>query len=189
MTIKAVLIDLDGTLLDTVLDLHAAADAMLADLGRPPVLVADIRSYVGRGIPNLVKRVLAGNLEAANDPKDLPRAPTLPVSVQRSQGILGECAFSKRRAARSGVRAANAAQGGPHLSGIRPRFGRRATPGAPGVAAAATDGRRRRCVAGWGHGDRERGGLTGRRTRGSPGEPYWKWQRGVALSRGRRRNW
>jgi phosphoglycolate phosphatase len=70
--IKAVLIDLDGTLLDTVLDLHAAADGMLADLGRPPVAVEDIRAYVGRGIPNLVKRVLAGKLEAADDPNPPP---------------------------------------------------------------------------------------------------------------------
>ncbi|MEW5782116.1 MAG: phosphoglycolate phosphatase [Pseudomonadota bacterium] len=70
--IRAVLIDLDGTLLDTVLDLHAAACGMLADLGRPPVAVEDIRAYVGRGIPNLVKRVLAGNLEAADDPSPPP---------------------------------------------------------------------------------------------------------------------
>jgi phosphoglycolate phosphatase len=69
---KAVLLDLDGTLLDTVLDLHAAANGMLADLGRPPVAVEDIRAYVGRGIPNLVKRVLAGKLEAADDPAPPP---------------------------------------------------------------------------------------------------------------------
>ena len=72
--IKAVLLDLDGTLLDTVLDLHAAACGMLADLGRPPVAVEDIRAYVGRGIPNLVKRVLAGKLEAADDPTPPPAA-------------------------------------------------------------------------------------------------------------------
>lgn len=70
--VKAVLLDLDGTLLDTVLDLHAAACGMLADLGRPPVAVEDIRAYVGRGIPNLVKRVLAGTLEAADDPAPPP---------------------------------------------------------------------------------------------------------------------
>jgi len=69
---KAVLLDLDGTLLDTVLDLHAAACGMLADLGRPPVALEDIRAYVGRGIPNLVKRVLAGKLEAADDPNPPP---------------------------------------------------------------------------------------------------------------------
>jgi len=72
VAVKAVLLDLDGTLLDTVLDLHAAADAMLADLGRPPVAVGDIRAYVGRGIPNLVKRILAGALEAADDPAPPP---------------------------------------------------------------------------------------------------------------------
>ena len=70
--VRAVLLDLDGTLLDTVLDLHAAANAMLADLGRPEVAVGDIRAYVGRGIPALVKRVLAGALEAANDPAPPP---------------------------------------------------------------------------------------------------------------------
>ncbi len=70
--VKAVLLDLDGTLLDTVLDLHAAADGMLADLGRPPVAIEEIRAYVGRGIPNLVKRVLAGKLEAADDPAPPP---------------------------------------------------------------------------------------------------------------------
>jgi phosphoglycolate phosphatase len=72
VAVKAVLLDLDGTLLDTVLDLHAAANGMLADLGRPPVAIEDIRAYVGRGIPNLVKRVLAGNLEAADDPAPPP---------------------------------------------------------------------------------------------------------------------
>ena len=72
MPIKAVLLDLDGTLLDTVLDLHAAANGMLADLGRPTVAVEEIRAYVGRGIPNLVKRVLAGKLEAADDPTPPP---------------------------------------------------------------------------------------------------------------------
>jgi phosphoglycolate phosphatase len=70
--VKAVLLDLDGTLLDTVLDLHAAANGMLGDLGRAEVAVEDIRAYVGRGIPNLVKRVLAGSLEAADDPAPPP---------------------------------------------------------------------------------------------------------------------
>ncbi|MDP2811843.1 MAG: HAD hydrolase-like protein, partial [Rhodocyclaceae bacterium] len=70
--VKAVLLDLDGTLLDTVPDLHLAANAMLRELGRPEVDVAATRSYVGRGIPNLVKRLLAGGLEAADDPAPPP---------------------------------------------------------------------------------------------------------------------
>ncbi|MFN4148015.1 MAG: phosphoglycolate phosphatase [Rhodocyclaceae bacterium] len=72
LAVKAVLLDLDGTLLDTVLDLFAAANGMLADLERPPIAVEDIRAYVGRGIPNLVKRVLAGRITAADDPTPAP---------------------------------------------------------------------------------------------------------------------
>ncbi len=73
LAVRAVLFDLDGTLLDTVPDLHAAVSAMLADLGRPPLPLDAIRSYVGRGIGNLVKRALAGALdvdEAAAPPAD-----------------------------------------------------------------------------------------------------------------------
>jgi phosphoglycolate phosphatase len=74
LAVRAVLIDLDGTLLDTVRDLHAAANAMLRDLARPEVSVESIRSYVGRGIPNLVKRVLAGSMAAADDATPPPAA-------------------------------------------------------------------------------------------------------------------
>jgi phosphoglycolate phosphatase len=72
IAVKAVLIDLDGTMLDTVLDLHAAANMMLRELGQPEVTIESIRAYVGRGIPNLVKRCLARNLEAADDPAPPP---------------------------------------------------------------------------------------------------------------------
>ena len=70
--VRAVLFDLDGTLLDTVPDLHAAVCAMLADLGRPALPEEAVRSYVGRGIANLVKRVLADSLDAAEDDSPAP---------------------------------------------------------------------------------------------------------------------
>ena len=73
LAVKAVLFDLDGTLLDTAPDLHAAVSAMLADLGRPPLPLAAIHAYVGRGVGNLVKRSLAGSLDvddAAAPPAD-----------------------------------------------------------------------------------------------------------------------
>lgn len=70
--VKAVLIDLDGTMLDTVLDLHAAANAMLRDFGRDELSVETIRTYVGRGIPALVKRCVTGRLDAADDPASPP---------------------------------------------------------------------------------------------------------------------
>ncbi|MFA6313895.1 MAG: phosphoglycolate phosphatase [Sterolibacterium sp.] len=74
LAVKAVLLDLDGTLLDTALDIAAAANAMLGELGRPACDVAQIRTYIGRGIPTLVKRCLAGRLDAVNDPDPPPAA-------------------------------------------------------------------------------------------------------------------
>lgn len=60
MTLKtrAVLLDLDGTLLDTVPDLAAAVNAMLAGQGLKPLPAAAIRDYIGKGIPHLVERCL-----------------------------------------------------------------------------------------------------------------------------------
>ena len=57
--VKAVTLDLDGTLLDTIPDLAAAANAMLDELGRPRLTTAQVGSYVGKGIPNLVARCLS----------------------------------------------------------------------------------------------------------------------------------
>jgi phosphoglycolate phosphatase len=56
--IKAVLIDLDGTLLDTAPDLAAAANAMLAEHGLEPLPAQAVRDFIGRGIPHLVERCL-----------------------------------------------------------------------------------------------------------------------------------
>ena len=74
LAVGAVLCDLDGTLLDTVPDLHAAVNAMLRDMGRPELPRAAVCSYVGRGIPNLVKRALAASLEVADESVPPPRA-------------------------------------------------------------------------------------------------------------------
>ena len=69
---RAVLFDLDGTLLDTIPDLHAAACAMLRDMGRPELPLEAIRSYVGRGIPTLIKRALAASLHVDEDDQPPP---------------------------------------------------------------------------------------------------------------------
>lgn len=55
---KAVLLDLDGTLLDTVGDIIAAANMMRGTLGFAPLDAAVIRNFVGKGIANLVAKTL-----------------------------------------------------------------------------------------------------------------------------------
>jgi phosphoglycolate phosphatase len=65
LVVKAVTIDLDGTLLDTIPDLAAAANLMLHELERPPLDEARLRTFVGKGIQNLVERVLAAAFDGA----------------------------------------------------------------------------------------------------------------------------
>jgi phosphoglycolate phosphatase len=72
--VRAALIDLDGTLLDTAPDLAAAANRMLRALGRPPRPVEEIANYVGKGIARLVERSLTGDLEKSAGPELLQRA-------------------------------------------------------------------------------------------------------------------
>lgn len=61
--VETVTLDLDGTLLDTVPDLAAAANLMLRELRLPERSEAQVRVFVGRGIPNLVKRCITAGDE------------------------------------------------------------------------------------------------------------------------------
>jgi len=58
MPFQAVLFDLDGTLLDTLEDLAASMNAVLARLGLPQHGVAAYKYYVGDGVAQLVRRTL-----------------------------------------------------------------------------------------------------------------------------------
>ena len=74
LSVKAVMIDLDGTLLDTIPDLAAAANGMLTELGMPALPVATIRNYVGKGIANLIERTLTNSMDGKPDPNLFERA-------------------------------------------------------------------------------------------------------------------
>ena len=58
--VRAILFDLDGTLVDTAPDITAAVSATLRDLGRSPIEDAIVQSYIGRGVDVLLHRVLTG---------------------------------------------------------------------------------------------------------------------------------
>jgi phosphoglycolate phosphatase len=74
LRVKAVMIDLDGTLADTIPDLAAAASMMLRELGRPGLDVGVIRTFVGKGIPRLVERALAGSIDGVVSADVMARA-------------------------------------------------------------------------------------------------------------------
>lgn len=62
--IKAVLFDLDGTLVDSAPDLHVAANKLLREENRRDVSLAEITMMIGDGVPKLVER----SFEATGDP-------------------------------------------------------------------------------------------------------------------------
>ncbi|MDA8382880.1 MAG: phosphoglycolate phosphatase [Betaproteobacteria bacterium] len=65
--VQGVVIDLDGTLLDTAADIATAATRMAADLGLPVPDAEVIKTYIGNGISRLVKRVLSGSMDGEPD--------------------------------------------------------------------------------------------------------------------------
>ncbi|MEM1362172.1 MAG: HAD hydrolase-like protein, partial [Pseudomonadota bacterium] len=54
----AIVFDLDGTLIDSAPDLHAAGLLMLQETGLPPVTLEQTISFIGQGAPKLVERMI-----------------------------------------------------------------------------------------------------------------------------------
>ena len=53
---KAVIFDLDGTLIDSLGDIHAALNDVLHFRNAPPLALATVRGFIGKGSANLVTR-------------------------------------------------------------------------------------------------------------------------------------
>lgn len=71
---EMILIDLDGTLIDSVPDLAFCVDAMMRELGLPPRGETAVRDWVGNGIERLVQRALTGTLDGEPSRADYERA-------------------------------------------------------------------------------------------------------------------
>jgi phosphoglycolate phosphatase len=67
LSVKLVLFDLDGTLVDTAPDLASAANYMLRDLGRTPWTLQHYRAWIGNGMARFVKRALTGEMHVEPD--------------------------------------------------------------------------------------------------------------------------
>jgi phosphoglycolate phosphatase len=67
LAVKMVMVDLDGTMIDTAPDIAQAANRMLRDLGRGEWPVGRISTWIGNGVPRLVKRALTGEMWAEPD--------------------------------------------------------------------------------------------------------------------------
>jgi phosphoglycolate phosphatase len=56
--VKAVIFDLDGTLIDSAPDIHAAVNRMLAEQGLLALDLAKVIGFIGNGLPKLVELVM-----------------------------------------------------------------------------------------------------------------------------------
>ncbi|MDH5544624.1 MAG: phosphoglycolate phosphatase [Gammaproteobacteria bacterium] len=60
---ELILIDLDGTLVDSVLDIVVAVDKMMDELNMPQRGETKVRNWVGNGVERMVKRALTDSLD------------------------------------------------------------------------------------------------------------------------------
>jgi phosphoglycolate phosphatase len=69
LAFDAVLLDLDGTLMDTIPDFTVAVNAMLSELKFAAISQAEIATYIGKGSDNLIRRVLT-SVQGGQPPTD-----------------------------------------------------------------------------------------------------------------------
>jgi phosphoglycolate phosphatase len=67
--VKAVVFDLDGTLVDSAADLQASANRLMRQNGLPELGLATVTCFIGNGVPRLVERCFGHNGAV---PDDLP---------------------------------------------------------------------------------------------------------------------
>ncbi len=65
---EMILIDVDGTLVDSVPDLSYCVDEMMKALGMPERGEASVRLWVGNGVERLVMRALTNSMDAEPEP-------------------------------------------------------------------------------------------------------------------------
>ncbi len=80
---RAVLFDLDGTLLDSAPDMLATANAMLAERDRAPLALEQLRPVVSKGSRAMLSVAFPELAEA-------PRDALVPEFLQRYEGLIGQ---------------------------------------------------------------------------------------------------
>jgi phosphoglycolate phosphatase len=80
-----VLFDLDGTLIDSLADIAAVANAVRADFGLAPLPMDTVRTYVGKGADHLIRRMVPEAPES-----ELPRLTDLYRNKFLTHGLQGQ---------------------------------------------------------------------------------------------------
>jgi len=88
---ELIVFDLDGTLVDSAPDLAFCADSLLVSLGRAPAGEEGVRSWIGNGVPMLVRRALTGEMWPEEEPAGFDQA------LQRFLTLYGENVCERSR--------------------------------------------------------------------------------------------
>lgn len=88
LPVRAVAIDLDGTMLDTIEDLAVAVNHMLDDLRLPALEMDLVCTFVGKGLANLVMKALRASL--GREPTEDEQARAMPIYVRHYDRVNGD---------------------------------------------------------------------------------------------------
>lgn len=90
---EMILIDLDGTLVDSVPDLAYCVDELMTRLGRLVWGEAKVRMWVGNGVERLVKRALTGEMHGEPDPVLFTHALAIFNELYQTNNAVLSCLF------------------------------------------------------------------------------------------------
>ncbi len=70
ISVRMVMIDLDGTLINTAPDLADSVNIMLERMGRDPWPLDKVSGWIGNGVSRLVKRALTDSMDGEPESED-----------------------------------------------------------------------------------------------------------------------
>lgn len=91
---KLIMIDVDGTLIDSVPDLAYCVNELMRAMNRTPWSEAKVRHWVGNGVPKLVERSLTGELEASVNKQDFDKAYLIFLELYSVNTSVRSCLYS-----------------------------------------------------------------------------------------------
>lgn len=91
---KLIMIDVDGTLVDSVPDLAYCIDEVMKVMNRAPWGEDKVRHWVGNGVPKLVERSLTGELEASANKQDFDKAYPIFLELYSVNTSVRSCLYS-----------------------------------------------------------------------------------------------
>lgn len=89
-----ILIDVDGTLIDSVPDLAFCVDQLMAEMNMPPRGETAVRHWVGNGVDRLVKRALINRLDGEPDEILFKRALPIFLDIYAHNNGKRSCLFA-----------------------------------------------------------------------------------------------